>query len=433
MKGKMISFVVILMALLSSSALAYDYGWVAYLAGINEVPPNASPASGVVYGNLNAAGNQFSANGTWGGLLGNYTASHFHGPAVAGVNAGVRFGTVAQGSQTGLSPVVWPIAAVDVVRLYGDSVYYNVHTNIFGGGEIRGQVQCSPDSAVFDAATDIGESQCVQLCEDFDSRIIIHNIPDGAYPVVTKRFGCLSLTNPCDVDCYPTDHIVEYFQGFWHDDNGDWHWYYNGNTFWLIVRGNGCACITLTDILAVELGSFQAIGGDGQVTLNWSTRSEESNDRFEIVRDGQLVTTIPSLGNSATGHDYSWTDRNVTNGVSYEYSLTAVDLNGSRATLATESATPNAEAVVSAYTLQQNFPNPFNPETQIRFDLVDAGHVNLKVFDVTGREVATLVNGEMPRGSHEINFRAAGLTSGLYLYRLDVNGFSDQKKMLFLK
>jgi hypothetical protein len=96
--------------------------------------------------------------------------------------------------------------------------------------------------------------------------------------------------------------------------------------------------------------------------------------------------------------------------------------------------------IPSSYTLGQNFPNPFNPMTVIRFN-VSGFHVKtsgndkvvLKVYDVMGREVQTLVNERLNAGTYEVSFDGSMLTSGVYFYRLITNGFSDTKKMLLIK
>jgi hypothetical protein len=85
------------------------------------------------------------------------------------------------------------------------------------------------------------------------------------------------------------------------------------------------------------------------------------------------------------------------------------------------------------YSLEQNYPNPFNPSTTIRFSLPQREHVTLKVFDVLGREVATLVNGELNPGEHSVVFKAKGLASGMYFYRLQAGTYHDTKKLLLLK
>ncbi len=85
------------------------------------------------------------------------------------------------------------------------------------------------------------------------------------------------------------------------------------------------------------------------------------------------------------------------------------------------------------FSLSEVFPNPFNPTTMINFALPQAGKVTLTVFDITGREVATLVNGELPIGHHSFVFDGEGLASGIYFYELTTDGFSDTKKMVLVK
>jgi len=95
---------------------------------------------------------------------------------------------------------------------------------------------------------------------------------------------------------------------------------------------------------------------------------------------------------------------------------------------------PTARGEMPAqYALAQNYPNPFNPSTTIRFDVKQAGWVTLKVYNIVGEEIATLVDGRMDAGVHQATFNAATLPSGVYLYRLSVNGFSDVKKMVVVK
>jgi len=86
-----------------------------------------------------------------------------------------------------------------------------------------------------------------------------------------------------------------------------------------------------------------------------------------------------------------------------------------------------------SYKLFQNYPNPFNPSTIIKYDIPDESNVTLKVFDVLGREIATLVNKEQKAGYYEVEFEASNLSSGIYFYRIHVGGFVDTKKMLLLR
>ncbi len=86
-----------------------------------------------------------------------------------------------------------------------------------------------------------------------------------------------------------------------------------------------------------------------------------------------------------------------------------------------------------AITLNQNYPNPFNPNTVISFNLPESGEVSLKVYDLMGREVATLVDGRLNSGEHTFNFNANGLASGVYLYRITSGDFTQVKRMMLIK
>jgi len=85
------------------------------------------------------------------------------------------------------------------------------------------------------------------------------------------------------------------------------------------------------------------------------------------------------------------------------------------------------------YTLRQNYPNPFNPVTRISFDIARAGFAMLKVYDILGKEVALLLNENKQAGTYSLDFNASNLSSGIYFYKLDINGFTDVKKLILLK
>ena len=85
------------------------------------------------------------------------------------------------------------------------------------------------------------------------------------------------------------------------------------------------------------------------------------------------------------------------------------------------------------YTLDQNYPNPFNPSTKISYSIKEEGLVTLKVYDVLGKELATLVNENKPEGNYEVDFNASQLPSGMYIYKLQAGSFSEVKKMLLTK
>jgi hypothetical protein len=93
----------------------------------------------------------------------------------------------------------------------------------------------------------------------------------------------------------------------------------------------------------------------------------------------------------------------------------------------------DGQVVVDGYKLSQNYPNPFNPSTKITFELKSSGYTTLKIYDMLGNEVATLVQNELASGSHSVNFNAASLASGTYVYQLNVNGTRITNKMVILK
>jgi hypothetical protein len=111
-----------------------------------------------------------------------------------------------------------------------------------------------------------------------------------------------------------------------------------------------------------------------------------------------------------------------------EYAQIQTALDG-----AVPAAAKNINALPAEYTLHQNYPNPFNPSTTIAFSLPRSASASLKVYDMLGREVGTLVNGYTTSGMHEIQFNAANLASGIYLYRLTSGNFTEVKKMMLVK
>jgi hypothetical protein len=91
------------------------------------------------------------------------------------------------------------------------------------------------------------------------------------------------------------------------------------------------------------------------------------------------------------------------------------------------------ETIPTIFKLEQNYPNPFNPSTRIKFAVPEKSNVLIKVYDILGSEVATLVNEEMDAGWYENNFNAAGLSSGVYLFRMEAGNFISTKKMIYLR
>jgi hypothetical protein len=114
----------------------------------------------------------------------------------------------------------------------------------------------------------------------------------------------------------------------------------------------------------------------------------------------------------------------------YSYRLKQIDLDGS----SEFSKIVNVEVTnLTEYNLSQNYPNPFNPSTTINFTLPEASNVTLKIFNTLGEEVSVLVNRIMEAGTHNFNFEASQLHSGIYFYRLEAGTFNQVRKMTLLK
>jgi hypothetical protein len=89
--------------------------------------------------------------------------------------------------------------------------------------------------------------------------------------------------------------------------------------------------------------------------------------------------------------------------------------------------------VPTSFKLDQNFPNPFNPSTKIRYSIPKASRVTLKIYDILGREVQTLVNEQQAPGQYTVTFNAQNLASGVYFYRISAGNFNEVKKLMLLK
>lgn len=98
-----------------------------------------------------------------------------------------------------------------------------------------------------------------------------------------------------------------------------------------------------------------------------------------------------------------------------------------------KSGSTDDEVIKYTYQLEQNYPNPFNPATIINFELAEETNVTIKVYDILGRVVTELVNGNLNEGKHKVNFNAANLTNGVYFYTIEAGSFRDTKKMILLK
>ncbi|HSW54437.1 MAG TPA: LamG-like jellyroll fold domain-containing protein [Ignavibacteriaceae bacterium] len=192
-------------------------------------------------------------------------------------------------------------------------------------------------------------------------------------------------------------------------------------------------------VVPVELTSFIASVTGSDVKLLWETASELNNSGFSIERkysntEFMEVGFVPGFGTTTEPKSYSFSDQNLRNGV-YSYRLKQIDLDGTF----TYSDEVEVEVIAPAsFSLDQNYPNPFNPSTRISFSLAVDSKVSLKVFDILGQEVASLVNQNLTQGVHTYDFNASGINSGVYFYKIEATGvngneFTNVKKMILVK
>lgn len=195
----------------------------------------------------------------------------------------------------------------------------------------------------------------------------------------------------------------------------------------------------LEKIVPVELTSFTAKVIGDKVSLSWATATETNNAGFEIQRsinNNEFVTVgfVEGKGTTTERQFYSYIDN--ISGSKFYYRLKQVDFNGSFE----YSDVVEVSTVAKKFSLSQNYPNPFNPTTYFEFRLpagqagiAEFGLVTLKVYDVLGNEVVTLVDEFKPAGNYTIEFDASELTSGVYFYQLKADNFIDTKKLILMK
>lgn len=202
-----------------------------------------------------------------------------------------------------------------------------------------------------------------------------------------------------------------------------------------------CADRYLDWFLPAELVSFEVIGGENEIILVWRSASESNMSSWEVERRAEgssfnLLAQIPAA-NASNGHTYRYADESIQYGFVYDYRLVDVDVNGVRTVHGdfqrSASSTGNSGSLFPEYRLADNYPNPFNPVTHISFALAEAGFTSLKVYDIVGKEVATLMEGQLEAGEHSATFKASNLPSGIYFYSLSSGTFSQTKKMILMK
>ncbi|NCS90419.1 MAG: T9SS type A sorting domain-containing protein, partial [Ignavibacteria bacterium] len=193
--------------------------------------------------------------------------------------------------------------------------------------------------------------------------------------------------------------------------------------------------------IPVELTNFSATVSNSSVTLHWSTATETNSKGFEIERnmltnggkeisEWKKIGFVSGNGTSTELNNYSFTDNSLASG-NYSYRLKQIDFDGSFAYYWLNETVEVSTPV--EFALLQNYPNPFNPVTKIKYAVSIRQYTTLKVYNILGREVATLVNEYQAAGNYEVKFDASNLSSGVYFYKLQSGNFVQTKKLLLMK
>jgi len=201
---------------------------------------------------------------------------------------------------------------------------------------------------------------------------------------------------------------------------------------------------SLTTPLPVELTSLTAKIIGSNIELHWVTATEVRNYGFEVERslshtlsegegfnNWEKIGFVNGHGNSNSPKAYLFSD-NVNNGFGYyNYRLKQIDTDGkfnySNIVLLVVNQTPDC------FELYQNYPNPFNPSTVISYSIPISSNVTLRVYDVLGKLITTLVNENQEAGSYTVYFDAGELSNGMYFYKVQSGNFVAINKMLLLK
>ncbi len=168
--------------------------------------------------------------------------------------------------------------------------------------------------------------------------------------------------------------------------------------------------------------------------LKWITKTEVNNYGFDIERktnnpDWKVIGFVDGHGNSNSPKTYSFVDDKPFGGKKLKYRLKQIDTDGKYE----YSDEIEVNIILNKYALYQNYPNPFNPTTKIRYQLPKESKVVIKIYDILGAEVITLLNEKKEPGVYEVELNAQSLSSGAYIYRMTAGEFVETKKMVLMK
>ncbi|MFI5145322.1 MAG: DUF2341 domain-containing protein [Ignavibacteria bacterium] len=248
-------------------------------------------------------------------------------------------------------------------------------------------------------------------------------------------YGDMRYCNSCTQNTFPTSVLAGYQYGY-----PDFLYYLKNTVSPAPTTTFGLPADTVTP---ASPSGLIGIAGNQTATLRWNKNTEFDLDKYLVYRGTTNNPASSTLIDSVAGSppDSNYTATGLTNGTTYYFWVKAADRFCNRRTSGYSNMATVTPVVVASiqkgvpkqFALHQNYPNPFNPVTRILYDLPKGSIVKITVFDITGREVETLVNEFLAAGYHEADFDATNLASGVYFYKLEAGSFVDQKKMIVLK
>ncbi|KXK49021.1 MAG: peptidase S8/S53 subtilisin kexin sedolisin [Chlorobi bacterium OLB5] len=257
---------------------------------------------------------------------------------------------------------------------------------------------------------------------NFSIRYITDAAPGTIYerPAITIQQRNFSLPQRILVTCTKNDRAVYHYSS---DGGALWNIDFGLGSASMPVDFTSCSSDTSTANGRDFISAFVDLNGDS-VTVRHGTLGNLGSPMYKkngVASTGTLapVTAIYSEGNTKYSA-FAYAGFGPA-GVYYnmENLITGI--------------TPVSNEVPNTFRLEQNYPNPFNPVTNIKFSVAKTGNVSLKIYDISGREVALLVNGEISSGVYNYDFNASHLSSGIYFYVLKTAEFTDTKKMVLVK
>jgi hypothetical protein len=190
-------------------------------------------------------------------------------------------------------------------------------------------------------------------------------------------------------------------------------------------------------IIPVELVSFNAEVEQNVIVLKWETATETNNQAFMIERSSdnfnfEKIGEIEGKGTTTEKQEYIFRDASISSGKGkVYYRLRQIDFDGTENL--SEVIEVDYSMIPKVFSLSQNYPNPFNPMTTIRFDIPKEVKVTLKMYDMLGAEVETLIDEVMEPGYYKYEWNASKFASGVYFYRLTAGNFVSTKKLILLR